>query len=308
MIKLQRKDYSSKSIIPPIHAQLTKSISEKYIKDYIIPNSLQIKLNKQNSKYKTRFNQTPISDKSTCSNNTSSIVQKYSQDNNKLYISRNVNTSHQMNHQLASSSHFDFKSNVNHRIVVKRIFLDKQQQSKFDNSNTNNNNNQSNTFCDISQNTKQSSPKFKKKIISLMKHPNAKYINPVSMNNSLQKEHSNSPIGCYKKPIKLNSSMDNMSVNISKINKITLISKAVSPICTTKNNIRNNNINNNQSRKSCDDFSFEDAEGPEDMHFVFVKLFQKKKVFYEKLVEKIEKNKELDIEHNNNSNDFFTYE
>ena len=221
MIKLQRKDYSSKNIIPPIHAQLTKSISEKYIKDYIIPNSLQIKLNKQNNKYKTRFNQTPISDKSTCSNNTSSFIQKYSQDNNKLYISRNINTSHQMNHQLASSSHFDFKSNVNHRIVVKRIFLDKHQ-SKFDNHN------QSNTFCDMSQNTKQSSPKFKKKIISLMKHPDAKYINPVSMNNSLQKEHSNSPIGCYKKPIKLNSSMDNMSVNISKINKITLISKAVS--------------------------------------------------------------------------------
>jgi hypothetical protein len=136
-----------------------------------------------------------------------------------------------------------------------------------------------------------------------MKHPNAKYINPVSMNNSLQKEHSNSPIGCYKKPIKLNSSMDNMSVNISKIKKITLISKPVSPICTTKNNVRNNN----QSKKSCNDFSFEDVEGPEDMHFVFVKLFQKKKVFYEKLVEKIEKNKEIDIEHNN-SNDFFTYE
>ena len=84
---------------------------------------------------------------------------------------------------------------------------------------------------------------------------------------------------------------------------ITLISKPVSPICTTKNNVRNNN----QSKKSCNDFSFEYAEGPEDMHFVFVKLFQKKKVFYEKLVEKIEKNKEIDIEHNN-SNDFFTYE
>jgi hypothetical protein len=310
MTKPQIKSFVPKNFIPPIQPQLNRSSSEKTLKDCLIRNSFQIKHFKEYPKQKVKTNQDLINDKHISKNNSSIIFHNKFNHETKIYFSRNLkqNNNHK---QMKTSSQFDFKPNIQYnRNGFKKIILDKQQ-GKIDNLNNDS------TYSEGFNNIMKHSPKVSNRAFFLVKNPKIKYITPISMNNSLHKDNSSNSMIAPKKTIQLNMSMENFSINISKINdKNNLISKAVSPI--SHNNCHCNKNNN---------ISFDNVEGPEDMHFIFVSLFQKKKTFYEKLSLKINKTQkfskikrnELNIQiqnkqnEKNNSmkninNDLFTFE